>query len=230
MTWIYQITNFLIGTCLASHAAVICDRFDTGNFIFSRSHCSICLTELSILDEIPILSYLWLNGKCRYCFNDIPVKLPIIEIMGGLAYFNVDFSQVRGICTAIIIFCILLAAICDYEQLEFRLVMILPAIFLACLRIDHILKFQLVDFFELIPILIILLFYTKQKKLGSGDLIIYLILAIFFKPHFANLVFLFSSFLLLFQFFLKRKIYSKNKAVPFIPYIFVGLIIQLLRQ
>lgn len=230
MTWIYQLTNFLIGTCLASHAAVICDRFDSGNFIFARSRCLSCLNELSILDEIPIVSYLWLHGKCRYCHNDIPVKLPIIEFMGGLAYFNVDFSQIDGIFTAIIIFCLLLAAICDYEQLEFRLAMILPAIFLACLKIDHILKYQLVDFIELIPILSILFFYTKQKKLGSGDLIIYLILAIFFNPHFANIVFLFSSFLLLFQFLLKRKIYSKHQAVPFVPYIFVGLIIQLLRQ
>lgn len=230
MAWIYQLTNFLIGTCLASHASVICDRLDTGDFIWGRSRCEVCLTKLTLLDELPIFSYCFLHGKCRYCHSSIPLKLPITEFLGGLAYLNIDFSQMTGIATAIVIFCLLLAAINDYDQLEFHLAMILPALLLTILRIKHIFKFQLEDLIELIPVLLVLLFYTKQKKLGSGDLIIYLILAFFFTPHFANLVFLFGSFLLLFQFFLKRKTWSLQKQIAFVPYIFTGLIIQLLLQ
>lgn len=230
MAWIYQLTNFLIGTCLASHACVVCDRFDTGDFIWGRSRCDFCLTKLTLVDELPILSYCFLHGKCRYCQRSIPIKLPLIEFLGGLAYLKIDFSQITGIATAIVIFCLLLAAICDYDRLEFHLAMIFPALLLALLRFKHLFKLQLGDLIELIPILLVLLFYTMQKKLGSGDLIIYLILAFFFTPHFANLVFLLGSFLLLFQFFLKRKTWSLQKQIAFVPYIFVGLIIQLLLQ
>ena len=37
------------------------------NFINTRSHCDSCKHELSLLDMVPILSYVILGGKCRYC-------------------------------------------------------------------------------------------------------------------------------------------------------------------
>ncbi len=227
MNWIYHITNFLIGSCLASHAALICDRFEEGNFIFGRSHCASCQNELSILDELPIISYFYLHGKCRYCHKEIPPKLPLIEMLGGLAFLKVDFSQFTGICSAIVIFCLLLAAISDYDHQEFHLAMILPALLLAIFKLDKVLHFKAADLVEVIPVATILVFYCASKKMGTGDLIVYLILVLFYSPQFANQVFLAGSLLLISQFMLEKKSWSKTRVIPFVPYLFGGLILRL---
>ncbi|WEV41120.1 A24 family peptidase [Lactobacillus sp. ESL0681] len=227
MEWFYSITNFLIGACVASHAALICDRFDQANFWSPHSYCQICYTELGLLDEIPLISYLFLHGKCRYCHNPIPVKLPIIEAFGGFSFISLDLSQSNDLLTCIILFSILLAAICDFEVQEFHLVMILPAIFLAFIRLTSLSHYQLLDYLEFLPISLLLITFVWQHKLGSGDLIIYLVLVFFFSPHFANLVFLTGSVCLILYFCFQRKKYSTQKAVAFIPYLFLGLILQL---
>ncbi|WEV70589.1 prepilin peptidase [Lactobacillus sp. ESL0785] len=228
MNWIYTLTNFLIGSCLASHAAVICDRWETSDFIFSRSHCNNCYTELNLLDELPIISYFWLHGKCRYCHNLIPTKLPIIEIIGGLAFSSLNFSSIEDLFTAIIIFSILLAAICDYEQHEFYLIMLLPAIILALTKSPDLLHFQLLDDLEFLPLLLILTYYVYRQKLGSGDLLIYLILALYFSPHFANTVFLLGAIFSLGYFVNQGKKRLASKPIAFVPCLFLGLTIQLL--
>ncbi|WEV38373.1 prepilin peptidase [Lactobacillus sp. ESL0680] len=227
MNWIYTLTNFLIGTCLASHAAVVYEHWETFDFFITRSRCSTCQTELSLLDELPIISYLWLHGKCRYCNSQIPVKLPIIEICGGLAFMQIDFSQPSNYATAILIFSILLVAISDYEQQEFHLAMLFPALYLALFKSSNLLHFQLLDYVELLPILLLLIFYVWQKKLGSGDLLIYLILAVYFSPHTANFIFLIGATLLIVHFCLKQQKGQKQTTIAFVPYLFLGLTIQL---
>ncbi|WEV36646.1 A24 family peptidase [Lactobacillus sp. ESL0677] len=228
MNWIYTLTNFLIGTCLASHAAVVCDRWETSDFFLTRSRCNICQTELSILDELPVISYLWLHGKCRYCSHSIPINLPVIEICGGLAFSQIDFSRINGWATTILIFSLLLAAISDFEKQEFHLLMLAPALCLALFKSKDLLHFQFLDCIELLPILLLLLFFVWQHKLGSGDLLIYLILAIYFSPHTANLTFLIGSALLIVHFYLKKQKGQKQQAIAFVPYLFLGLTIQLL--
>lgn len=228
MNFFFCLTNFLIGSCLASHAAVVSDRFEQGDFIFDRSRCASCYSQLSLLDELPVISYFWLRGKCRYCGSDIPVKLPFIEVIGGFAFLNVDFSTSDGILTAIFIFSILLVAISDYDHLQFSLVMLAPAILLALSRINKIFSFQLVDYFELVSILIILIYYVCRNKLGGGDLIVYLVLVLYYSPHFANSVFLLGSISFIIHFMLERKTRSVQETIPFVPYIFLGLTVQLL--
>lgn len=228
MELFFKLTNYLIGTCLASHAALICDRWDSKNFIFTRSRCSFCHTELSLLDELPIFSYFWLHGKCRYCNNSIPPKLVIIEISGGFAFISFNFSKLSDILTAIFVFSLLLAAIYDYDQMEFYLVMILPAIILALWQSPKIFLYQLFDFAQLIPILIILVYYSITKKIGWGDFLIYLTLVLYFNPEFANHVFLFGALFLLTQFLLDKTLHFSTSATAFVPDIFLGLIVQLL--
>ncbi|RMC38496.1 MULTISPECIES: A24 family peptidase [unclassified Lactobacillus] len=225
---IYLLTNFIIGSCLASHAAVICEHYNQSDFIFTRSHCTICHSELSLLDELPIISYIFLRGRCRYCHGQISAHLFLIEVIGGFAYIQIDFSKVEGQLTAILIFSLLLVAIYDATHSEFHLVMLLPALFSISYHINNLFKAELLDYIEAFPILILLVIYIFQKKLGSGDLIIYLILILYFNAHFANQVFLFGSIFLLSQFILEKKNFSKKQAIPFIPYLFLGLVIQLI--
>lgn len=221
---IYSIANFLIGSCLASHINVIYDRFNKTDFIRSRSRCDNCYTQLSLLDEIPLISYLFLLGHCRYCYNKIPAELFLTELIGGFAFLNCDFHSFNGICLSILIFSLLCCAIFDYHDQEFPTVFIVPAIIIAIFNFSIP---SLTDLIQFIPIFILLVYYVYKNKLGSGDLIIYLILALYFNAEFANQVFLIAAIIFIFVFILIKKA-NKNQRVALVPYLLLGLIIKLL--
>ena len=84
--------NFLIGACLGSHALVVVQRDEAKDFIFGFSRCDICAYPLSILDEIPILSYLLKRGRCNFCHSRIPLNCLNVEIIGGLLFFTNNFK------------------------------------------------------------------------------------------------------------------------------------------
>jgi prepilin signal peptidase PulO-like enzyme (type II secretory pathway) len=51
-----------------------------------RSICPHCRRRLSWYDLIPIISWLWLRGQCRYCRNPISVQYPVVELLMGLIF------------------------------------------------------------------------------------------------------------------------------------------------
>jgi leader peptidase (prepilin peptidase)/N-methyltransferase len=51
------------------------------------SHCDTCQRQLGLLDNIPIFSYLFLRGRCRYCGAHIPVRVFLVEFITGLLFF-----------------------------------------------------------------------------------------------------------------------------------------------
>lgn len=50
-----------------------------------RSHCPACKTPLGVSELVPVFSFLWLKGKCRYCAAPISPRYPVVETLGGLA-------------------------------------------------------------------------------------------------------------------------------------------------
>lgn len=107
MKYLFIFTNFIIGSCLASHAAVVYEHWNDKNFIYSRSQCNNCHLELSILDEIPLLSYLFLQGKCRYCYQQIPVELFLFELIIA-CYFTPSFANLVFLFASILVIAIFL--------------------------------------------------------------------------------------------------------------------------
>lgn len=222
MNTIYYFFNFIIGTCLASHALIIHERWPEQNTIFSRSHCSICEYELSLLDEIPLFSFLFLKGHCRYCKSPIPAELFLFELIGGIAFTNIDFSNKNGILTSILLFSLLLATIADYNQKSFNLLFLIPAISIAILY-NQLSSYSLIDWGSFTCIIFVLSWYVFKQKMGSGDLIIYLIISNYFSITVANLSLLIASFLAIIIFLIEKN--DKNQSFPFLPFIFIGLIL-----
>lgn len=220
MNLFYTLTNFIIVACLASHAAVICERINTQNFVFSRSHCNYCHSTLSLLDEIPLLSFLLLKGRCKFCKQKIPAELFLFELIGGFAFENIHFNQLKDLLTAVLLFSFFLVAISDYHQQEFDFILLIPAI-VTTFFCHHFTIFNLLDWSILLLISSILIWYILKRKLGLGDLLIYLILATYFNPNFANQTFLFASIFLIIIHLIDN--HPKNYSYPFIPCILLGL-------
>src|SRR4051794_12592635 len=49
-------------------------------------HCPQCETPIRPLDNIPVLSWLILRGKCRHCGNPIPARYPLVEASSGVLF------------------------------------------------------------------------------------------------------------------------------------------------
>ena len=81
---------FLIGMCVASFMNVVIDRVPRNeSFVKGRSHCDYCGETLKWYDLIPIVSYIFLRGKCRYSIETI---LMFVIAMILLAITMIDFD------------------------------------------------------------------------------------------------------------------------------------------
>ena len=87
MQSLYLIILFVLGTLFGSFFTVVGSRLPRGeNFIKKRSHCDNCKHNLSFLDMIPILSFLFLKGKCRYCGKKIDSLSTWMELFTGILF------------------------------------------------------------------------------------------------------------------------------------------------
>lgn len=77
----------LFGVCIGSFLNVCIYRIAREESIsFPPSHCTSCGYQLKPRDLFPVLSYLFLNGRCRQCKEKISIKYPLVEILNALIY------------------------------------------------------------------------------------------------------------------------------------------------
>ncbi|MBI2908379.1 MAG: prepilin peptidase [Chloroflexi bacterium] len=78
---------FVLGASVGSFLNVVADRLPKGeSLVRPRSRCPACGTTLAPADMIPVLSYLLLRGRCRYCGASIPLRVLLVEAATGLLF------------------------------------------------------------------------------------------------------------------------------------------------
>ena len=87
----------LLGITIGSFLNVCIHRIpDKKSIAYPSSHCTHCGQNLGVLDLIPIISYVILRGKCKYCKSKISLQYPLVELSNGglyiLIYHFVGFS------------------------------------------------------------------------------------------------------------------------------------------
>lgn len=84
---------FLIGASIGSFLNVVIDRFATNRSIIKgRSYCESCKKTLETRDLIPLISFLLLKGKCRYCSKKISARLFLVELITGILFVFIFFT------------------------------------------------------------------------------------------------------------------------------------------
>lgn len=87
---VLYVLAFLYGTVVGSFVNVLIYRIPRKlNWVSGRSACPACSKQLKIIDLIPVVSYIVLRGKCRYCGAKIPFRYTIVELLNGLLYMAV---------------------------------------------------------------------------------------------------------------------------------------------
>jgi leader peptidase (prepilin peptidase)/N-methyltransferase len=77
----------LVGAAIGSFLNVVIYRLPAGESIVKpRSRCPHCGTQLSSLDNVPIVSWLVLRGRCRHCSARISVRYPVVELLTAATF------------------------------------------------------------------------------------------------------------------------------------------------
>jgi len=78
----------LLGVAVGSFLNVCIDRLPAGgSLVYPPSQCDACLRRLLPKDLIPVASYIWLRGRCRYCQTRIPRRVLLVEVLAGIFFF-----------------------------------------------------------------------------------------------------------------------------------------------
>jgi len=125
----------LLGLAVGSFLNVCIDRLPTGKSIIRLpSHCESCIQKLQARDLVPVFSYLWLRGHCRYCAAKIPLRLPLVELATALIFASLTWHYGLGLQLAIALIYACFFLVIFVIDLERRLILdivVYPAMVLA---------------------------------------------------------------------------------------------------
>lgn len=89
----------------------------TFNLVHPRSRCPNCRHPISTIENIPVISYLFLGGKCSHCGQKISIRYPLIELLSGLAALFIAWKYGPTIQTLFI--CLLTWALICLTMIDF---------------------------------------------------------------------------------------------------------------
>ncbi|NMB34163.1 MAG: prepilin peptidase [Clostridium sp.] len=109
---LYYFLFGILGLLIGSFLNVCICRIPKGESIITgRSHCTKCNHSLNVLDLFPVVSFLFLGGKCRYCKEKISPRYAIVEFLTALTYvilfhkykISIDFFAAAYLMSILII-------------------------------------------------------------------------------------------------------------------------------
>ena len=95
MTVLIVVIAFVVGAAIGSFLNVVISRVPKGeSVVHPGSHCPECEAPVAPRDNIPIVSWLMLRGRCRSCGWKIPVRYLLVELATGLVFAAVTLILV----------------------------------------------------------------------------------------------------------------------------------------
>ena len=231
---------FIIGACLGSFYLVVGKRLPKNeDIIFSRSKCDNCNHTLFWYDLIPIFSYIFLRGKCKYCHKKISITNLLIEISMGLL-FSIGYIYM-GFTFRYFIYLVLISLMVLIFITDFLYYIILDSPIVVSSILIIILKLIYNGYKDTIlsilsGIVIFLVMYLikiigdkifKRESLGGGDIKLSFVIGLTLGFRLSLISLILSSFLALPYSVASLKL-QKNNEVPFGPFLVSSLFIVFL--
>ena len=233
----FTIAFLLIGLIFGSFYNVVGLRVSKKeNLLFPGSHCPKCNHKLKPSELIPVLSYIFLKGKCKKCKEKISIMYPFIELCTGIL-FAISFYK-YGFSTDLILALLLssLLVIVIVTDLNFYIIpdsiviifgilifmynIIARGILNACTYVVY----GLIMFGLMYALMKFGNALFKKESLGGGDIKLMGILGMINKPIVSVVSLSIAAFIALpcSIFFLKK---DNDKVIPFGPFIIIGFIL-----
>lgn len=228
---------FILGTIFGSFYNVVGYRVPKGeSLIYPSSHCTKCNHKLGPLELIPILSFVFLGGKCKNCGQKISLFYPIFEFFAGilflLSYIKYGFT-LECLLAIVFISMLLIVVISDYQTMiipdqvliVFSIIIIVIKFFIGGFNIVGISIVGAIGSFAFMFLLKLFGdFLFKKESMGGGDIKLLAVFGLFFgfsmsivSVFIASIIGLPISLIIL-----KR---NKSHEIPFGPFLAVSAII-----
>ncbi|MFH1670962.1 MAG: prepilin peptidase [Patescibacteria group bacterium] len=128
---------FVLGLTFGSFGNVLILRLPRDKKIIGRSQCPKCKAQLPAGDLIPVLSYILLRGRCRFCKKKISIQYPFVELATGIlfviAVVQVPESSVVALLLAVLLWLLFLMAFIDAQIQGIPDLLNIPFVLLALL-------------------------------------------------------------------------------------------------
>lgn len=231
----YTIIFFILGTCMGSFFTVIGLRLPKKkSFIKGRSHCDSCDHELSLLDMIPILSFLFLRGKCRYCKEKIDALSTYMEFFTGvlyaLAFYSFGLSSELFIALGIVsMLSILSVSDISYYIIPDEVLIFMSIYFFIILTLQEGIEGSSISLLNGVVLFCIMYLIMlvgnklfKKESLGGGDIKLMFIFGMILGPLLGIFsIFIGSCLALPISLVLTTK--KKKNIIPFGPFLLIAL-------
>ena len=240
--WIVVSLVFILGMIIGSFLTVCVYRIPKGHSIVTpRSKCPQCEAQIHWYDNIPLVSFLWLRGRCRNCHTSIWLRYPIMELVNGLGYLLMVWRF--GITWPTVIYAglfsvFLVVTWIDWDHKIIPDVITLPGIVIGFVCASLLLPTGWMN--SLIGILVgggVLLmlawvspYLFGKEGIGGGDIKFLAMVGAFLGWQQALLTLMVGSVVGAFVGvgLLAVKILQKNQYIPFGPYLALGALIAVL--
>lgn len=225
---------FVFGLVFGSFFNVVALRTLKGeNLSYPASHCVNCNHNLSALDLIPVFSWLFLRGKCRYCKVKISPIYPFVEFLTAVSYTLIVWKfglTLEALIQIVFITVLMIATSADLKERiipdRFFLVGLALVLILRLIsgeEVVHYLVSSAVAFGLLLLILI-----ASKGRMGGADVKLYALIglaigwedaigSLFYASFVAVAVYLIISLI-------KKSKLSGKLEIPFVPFITVGVL------
>lgn len=241
------IITAVLGMVMGSFAACAAERIAAGkSFLRGRSHCDACGHVLGPLDLVPVVSWLALKGKCRYCGAKIPARCVLTELLCGAAFVGVvrryDVTLVAAQYLILTVL-LLIVALVDYDT------GLIPDGLLAAILIDFLAFSPFVKlggvwkvyaagllsgFAAAGPLLLLVLIMDRilrKESMGGGDIKLFFVTGMFFPWQCVLFLLILSCLFGIVFALISQKTTGdpeNPKAFPFGPAISAGVYVSLL--
>ena len=233
---------FILGLIVGSFSNVCIYRIPKNeSIIFPASHCPKCNSPIKPVDNIPLISYILLKGRCRNCKSKISIQYPVVELLTGLIYLII--SLIYGLSVQTLIYIILSSALIIIAFIDLNEEIVPDVISLPGIVIGFIISF-FVTYISFINsalgvvvgggiILIIGLAGSaifKKEAMGGGDVKLAAMIGAFLGWKYIIISLFLGFFLgaLAGIILILSKIKSKEDMVPFGPFIVLGSFVTIL--
>ena len=239
---LYLILSFIVGSAVGSFLNVVIDRATRGQSILGRSYCDYCKATLSTIDLVPVISFVALGGRCRYCHRMLSRQYPAVEtaagLLFGLSFYVLAIQGHLNLITLLfydfLVAILIIVAVVDLKfsliptsfvfsasliSLFYNFFLLSPSVF-----IEHVLAaFGLAAFF------LVIVLVTRGRGMGEGDIVLAFLMGMVLGVK-SGLVSLFLAFTIgavvaLILIFLGKKRFGQT--VPFAPFLVLGFLIAL---
>jgi len=233
---------FILGLIIGSFNNVCIYRIPRNeSIIFPASHCPKCSSPIKPVDNIPLISYILLKGRCRHCGSKISIQYPIVELFTGLIYLIIYLTY--GLSVQTLIYIILSSALIIIAFIDLNEQIVPDVISLPGIAIGFIISF-FVPYISyansalgiLIGGGIILIIgmagsiIFKKEAMGGGDVKLAAMIGAFLGWRYIIISLFLGFFLgaLAGIILILSKTKSREDVVPFGPFIVLGSFITLL--